>query len=123
MGIKILVSVAFYTRVLGMEEVNFKGHKALKFGHSKINLHQIGHEFEPKAAHPTAGSSDLCFITQKPIDGILTHLKTCNVACIEGPVKRTGTRAKLLSVYFRDPDGNLIEVANEMGSLNCTLFY
>lgn len=114
MGIKILVSVVFYTRVFAMEEITFNGRKALKFAHSKINLHQIGYEFEPKAAHPTAGSSDLCFITQKPIDEVLTHLKTCNVACIEGPVKRTGARAKLLSVYFRDPNGNLIEVANEV---------
>ncbi len=108
-------SIAFYTRVLGMEEITFKGRKALKFAQGKINLHQIGHEFEPKAAHPTAGSSDLCFITQTPVEEVLTHLLTCNVACIEGPVKRTGAKAELLSVYFRDPDGNLIEVANEVG--------
>lgn len=63
---------------------------------------------------PKPHTSDLCFITQKTVDEVLTHLKTCNVVCIEGPVKRTGTRAKLLSVYFRDPDGNLIEVANEV---------
>jgi len=110
-------SIAFYTRVLEMEKVTFKGRKALKFGHSKINLHQSGHEFEPKAMHPTAGSSDLCFITKKPIDEVLTHLRTCDVTCIEGPVKRTGARGELLSIYFRDPDGNLIEVANELVAL------
>jgi catechol 2,3-dioxygenase-like lactoylglutathione lyase family enzyme len=106
-------SCAFYTSVLKMEEVNFKGRKALKFGHSKINLHEIGHEFEPKALCPKAGSSDICLITQMPILEFLEHLKRCNVELLEGPVKRTGARSELLSVYFRDPDGNLIEVANE----------
>lgn len=106
-------SCKFYTIVLQMEEINFKGRKALKFGHSKINLHEIGHEFEPKAMHPCAGSADICLITQLPIHEFMEHLKKCNVDILEGPVNRTGARSELVSVYFRDPDGNLIEVANE----------
>ena len=106
-------SCEFYTIVLQMEEINFKGRKALKFGHSKINLHEVGHEFEPKAMHPRTGSADICLITQLPIDEFVEHLGRCKVALIEGPVNRTGARSELVSVYFRDPDGNLIEVANE----------
>jgi len=106
-------SCAFYTTVLQMEEINFKGRKALKFGHSKINLHEVGHEFEPKAMYPRAGSSDICLITQMPISNFIEYLKRFNVEILEGPVSRTGARSELLSVYFRDPDGNLIEVANE----------
>lgn len=107
-------SCTFYTTVLGMEEISFKGRKALKFGHSKINLHEVGHEFEPKAMHPRVGSTDICLITQVPISEFIEHLKGCEVAILEGPVKRTGARNELLSVYFRDLDGNLIEVANEL---------
>lgn len=106
-------SCEFYTTVLQMEEVTFKGRKALKFGHSKINLHEVGHEFEPKAMHPCAGCADICLITQLPIHKFVEHLRKYNVAILEGPVSRTGARSELVSVYFRDPDGNLIEVANE----------
>ncbi|WP_041956386.1 VOC family protein [Sulfurospirillum arsenophilum] len=107
-------SCAFYTSVLKMEEVTFKGRKALKFGHSKINLHEVGYEFEPKALYPMAGSADLCFITPVPIEQCIEHFKKYRVLILEGPIKRTGARSDLLSVYFRDPDGNLIEVANEL---------
>lgn len=107
-------SCTFYSTVLQMEEITFNGRKALKFGESKINLHEIGHEYEPKATYPTAGSADLCFITQMPIQIFLKHLLRCGVSYLEGPIKRTGARSELLSVYFRDLDGNLIEVANEI---------
>src|SRR5438093_812381 len=103
----------FYERVLGMQTVTFgNGRKALQFGSQKINLHQVGREFEPKALKPVAGSADLCFITLEPLDQVIGHFQACHVSIIEGPVRRTGATGTLLSVYTRDPDGNLIEVAN-----------
>lgn len=104
---------AFYARVMGMQVVTFgQGRRALKFGSSKINLHRRGAEFEPKAAHPTPGSADLCFLTVTPLDQVVDHLHAEQVEIVEGPVKRTGAQSALLSVYFRDPDGNLIEVSS-----------
>lgn len=109
----IQVTCEFYTRVLGMQVVNFaEGRKALQFGKQKINLHQKGNEIDPKSRHPTPGSADLCFITSSPLEDVIAHLQVCNVALILGPVKRTGATNMLLSVYFRDPDGNLLEVSN-----------
>jgi catechol 2,3-dioxygenase-like lactoylglutathione lyase family enzyme len=109
----IATTVDFYTRVLGMSEVNFgMGRIALQFGNQKINLHQLGQEFEPKAEHPTPGSADLCFITATPMNQIIDHLQTHGVSLIEGPVQRTGATGDLESVYFRDLDNNLIEVSN-----------
>ena len=103
----------FYSRVLGMEVRTFaEGRKSLHFGTSKINLHQAGHEFEPKADRPTPGSGDLCLIAATPLEQVVTHLRASGVAIIEGPVKRTGATGTIHSVYFRDPDGNLIEVSN-----------
>src|SRR6266567_1896110 len=103
----------FYERVLGMQAVTFgDGRKALQFGQQKINLHEVGKEFEPKALKPVAGSVDLCFITLTPLMQVLEHFQACHVAVIEGPVKKTGAIGTLLSAYIRDPDGNLIEVAN-----------
>jgi catechol 2,3-dioxygenase-like lactoylglutathione lyase family enzyme len=108
-------SVSFYSKVLGMEVVNFGiGRKALSFGTQKINLHQQGKEFEPKAQRPTPGSADLCFLTSNPLQDILMHLDTCGVEVIDGPVQRTGATGPIISVYFRDPDLNLIEVSNRM---------
>ncbi|WP_328611354.1 VOC family protein [Amycolatopsis sp. NBC_00345] len=105
-------TVAFYTRVLGMAEVTFKGgRKALVFGRSKINLHQAGHEFEPKARRPTPGSADLCLITTDTLDEVQEDLARAGVPVEEGPVERTGAAGPILSVYFRDPDENLIEVS------------
>ena len=86
--------------------------KALAFGSQKINLHQQGKEFEPKAHRPTPGSGDLCLITSVALPEVIAHLEACGVDLIEGPVKRSGAAGTLLSVYFRDPDLNLIEVSN-----------
>lgn len=108
----IEASCAFYARVLGMQVVTFgEGRKALAFGAQKINLHRHGHEFEPKAARPTPGSADLCLVTRTPMAQVLEHLQAEHVAVLEGPVPRTGARGPFTSVYFRDPDANLIEVS------------
>jgi catechol 2,3-dioxygenase-like lactoylglutathione lyase family enzyme len=102
----------FYTRVLGMRVVTFAGgRKALAFGRQKINLHLAGREFEPKAAHPTPGSVDLCLIATGALDDVVAHLAACGVSIIEGPVAKTGAIGPLRSVYFRDADANLIEVS------------
>jgi catechol 2,3-dioxygenase-like lactoylglutathione lyase family enzyme len=103
----------FYSRVLGMKVVTFgEGRKALQFGRQKINLHQYGAEFEPKAAHPTPGSADLCFITHMPLEKVVENLKVQGIALQTGIVERTGAMGKILSVYLRDPDDNLIELSN-----------
>ncbi len=102
----------FYRKVLAMQVVTFgKGRKALAFGKQKINLHEVGKEFDPKAERPTSGSADLCFITQTPLKDVVEHLHSCGVHIIEGPVLRTGAMGAIESVYFRDPDLNLIEVS------------
>jgi len=103
----------FYSRVLGMSVVTFgQGRKALLFGAQKINLHEVGKEFEPKANVPTAGSADFCLITDTPINEVITHLEASGVPLTEGPVARTGATGAIRSVYVRDPDQNLIEVSN-----------
>lgn len=109
------VTIAFYADVLGMEAVVFEDDQhALHFGSSKINLHAAGHELEPKAVRPRPGSADLCFTTTDPLEQVQAELEAHGVMIIEGPVAQTGARAGLRSVYFRDPDGNLVEVANEL---------
>ena len=109
----IQTTCEFYSRVLGMQVVTFaEGRKALQFGNQKINLHQRGKEIEPKAQHPTPGSADLCFLTSMPLEQVIAHLQSQNVALLLGPVERTGATKSLVSLYFRDPDGNLLEVAN-----------
>jgi catechol 2,3-dioxygenase-like lactoylglutathione lyase family enzyme len=108
-------TASFYVSVMGMKkEVFGNGRVALKCGDQKINLHETGKEFEPKANKPTPGSADLCFITQTPLNDAMAHVKRCGVEIIEGPVHRTGANGPIRSFYFRDPDQNLIEVANEI---------
>ncbi len=103
----------FYSRVLGMEVEEFaEGRTALLFGGQKINLHEAGKEFEPKAEEPTPGSGDFCLITDIPLERVVEHLDSCGVEILEGPVSRTGAVGRIESVYFRDPDGNLVEVSN-----------
>jgi len=103
----------FYGRVLGMQPITFAGgRRGLAFGRQKLNLHQAGREFEPKALKPTPGSIDLCFSTEAPIADVVAHLESCGVAIAEGPVRKTGALGPMMSVYFRDPDGNLVEVSN-----------
>lgn len=105
----------FFSEVLGMAIVTFgNNRKALQFGQQKINLHESGKEFEPKAASPTSGSADLCFIVDDPIESVIEHLNAFNIEIIEGPVERTGATGRILSVYIRDPDFNLIELSNYM---------
>jgi len=105
-------TVAFYTSALGMELITFRYRKALRFGEQKINLHQAGKEFEPKAIRPTPGSADLCFITKAPLEQVISHLNAKNCPIELGPVTRDGARGEILSIYLRDPDLNLIEVSN-----------
>ena len=96
-----------------MEAVAFAGgRRALAFGSQKINLHLAGREFEPKAQRPTPGSADFCLVTTVPLDEVMAHLQACGVAILEGPVARTGATGPIRSVYFRDPDDNLVEVSN-----------
>ncbi len=106
-------TVAFYARVLGMRRIDFGGGRvALGFGRQKINLHRAGHELEPRSRHPTPGSGDLCLITEASPESVVAHLRACGVAIELGPVERSGATGAIRSVYFRDPDDNLIEVSS-----------
>ncbi len=109
----IEATCAFYERTLGMTVVRFGQRRtALAFGAQKINLHQAGSEFAPHAQHPVPGSADLCFITLLPLADAMAHVRAKGVDILEGPVDRTGATGPMRSFYFRDPDGNLIEVSN-----------
>jgi len=116
---KVKATIRFYTEVLGMREVTFgAGRKALSFGRQKLNLHPVGQSAGGKtgavaavAREPTAGSADFCLIVTEPVNAVLAHLAACGVPVEEGPVMRTGALGAIESVYVRDPDGNLIELA------------
>ena len=104
--------IDFYTRVLGMTFERFgEGRMALKFGEQKINLHEKGKEFEPKATLAAPGTLDVCFIASVRLEDVIARLAACNVPIIEGPVMKTGAQGPIRSVYVRDPDGNLVEIS------------
>jgi catechol 2,3-dioxygenase-like lactoylglutathione lyase family enzyme len=108
--------IEFYTRVLGMTLERFgEGRMALKFGAQKINLHEKGREFEPKATTPAPGALDVCFIASLPLAEVIARLATAGIPIIEGPVMKTGACYPIRSVYVRDPDGNLVEISERAG--------
>jgi len=103
---------AFYERALGMVRVDTPGRPtALAFGGQKINIHQADRTFDPKATYPTPGSGDFCLITETPLGQVQAHLEACGVPIELGPVPRNGAQGPMTSLYFRDPDGNLVEVS------------
>ncbi|MEL7083197.1 MAG: VOC family protein [Cyanobacteria bacterium J06597_1] len=109
----IAVTCRFYERVLGMTATSFTTNRtALIFGTQKINLHPAASPFPPAATVPTPGSADLCFLTDVPLERVMTHFQACKVPVELGPIDRTGAIGPIRSVYIRDPDGNLLEVAN-----------
>jgi catechol 2,3-dioxygenase-like lactoylglutathione lyase family enzyme len=107
--------IRFYTEVLGMKLVRFPtpdGERlSFNFGAQKINLHEWGREFEPRAHVATPGSLDLCFIAGVPLERVMENFAKAGVRVIEGPVARTGAKGSMRSVYVRDPDLNLVEVS------------
>ena len=115
----VAATIRFYTEVLGMKEVTFgAGRKALSFGRQKFNLHPVGQAAEGGgervaaiAARPMPGSADLCLIVAESAAAVVAHLAACGIPVEEGPVVRTGALGPIESVYVRDPDGNLIELA------------
>jgi catechol 2,3-dioxygenase-like lactoylglutathione lyase family enzyme len=109
----IAATCEFYAKVLGMEIVTFgDNRKALSFGSQKINLQQLGRESTLRADKPTPGSADVCFVTSVTLSDVMAHLNSRGVKVVGGPVERNGARGLMMSVYFRDPDMNLIEVSN-----------
>ena len=105
-------TASWYERVLAMRRITFGANRtALAFGNQKINLHQQGSEVKPNAAAAAPGTADLCFITTLPTDDVVAHLRVCGVGIAHGPVAQTGALGPMRSVYIRDPDGNLVEIA------------
>ena len=109
----IQTTILFYTTLLGMKQISFTDNRqALQFGNQKINLHQQDDIIEPHAAQPTPGSADLCLITDIPLEQVIEHVQSCGVTILAGPIPRSGAVGGLISIYLRDPDGNLIEISN-----------
>ena len=107
------VTCTFYCGVLGMKRITFGDSRtALHFGHQKINVHPFDWDYYLKAQTPTPGSADLCFIVDVAVEEWVAELAEKEIELIEGPVVRTGAAGRLHSIYFRDPDGNLIELSN-----------
>ena len=117
-AVDVLDTIKFYTEILGMTHSEFQPptggpvRQSLHFGAQKINLHDAGSPFRPHAKNPAAGSVDLCFITEQSLDDWRQHLANCGIVIENGPVHKTGAKGQLLSIYIRDPDGNLIELSN-----------
>lgn len=110
--------VRFYTEVLGMKLEKFQTpteqRLALKFGNQKINVHEWGKEFTPRAHVAAPGTLDLCFIASVPLEQVIARLKAASVPILEGPVMKTGAVSRLRSVYVRDPDLNLVEISEQV---------
>ena len=107
--------IAFYVDLLSMHMETFSGGRiAFKFGAQKINLHEAGKEFSPKAQCPTPGSLDVCFIASVPLDAVIAKLNASHWPIEEGPVNRTGATGEIRSIYVRDPDQNLIEISEQV---------
>jgi catechol 2,3-dioxygenase-like lactoylglutathione lyase family enzyme len=113
----LAATIDFYERTLGMRAFSFAGGSrwALAFGSEKLNLHELGNEYLPNARHAQPGSADLCLLTETPIDAVIAHLESLDVQIELGPTRADGATGELCSVYVRDPDGNLVEVANRVG--------
>ncbi len=110
--VRDMAATCGFYKTLGMTVRTFgQGRTALHFGRQKINLHQAGNEFEPKAARATPGSADLCFLVDRPLDDVAAALDRHGIAIVEGPVDKTGAQGPIRSLYCRDPDGNLIELS------------
>ena len=111
--LSIETTVEFYTRVLGLEAREIApGRWALHFGNQKINLQQLHLSVDKQTLHPNRGAGDFCLLTDTPIAEVVSHLEQQGVKIIAGPGQRTGATGPILSVYFHDPDENLVEVSN-----------